>query len=198
MAKQVLKSNVSGFISKFLTVISISLLACQCLDVKVQVPCHLHLTQTGSLGPIRCTLAQYNVPLSKCTVFEDRKQGNVFPFSPPGHTTQKEPSPPWENFLSLFANLLMHICELLDVKNCVKVNLVLLEENLRLSRKDATAWEWLKMLQCRRLCPDAQSTYVYSVQTESAFLITILSAVHIPQGPSTSFPPHEDPFIRLD
>ncbi|KAL5476359.1 hypothetical protein EMCRGX_G026297 [Ephydatia muelleri] len=49
MAKQVLKSNVSGFISKFLTVISISLLACQCLDVKVQVPCHLHLTQTGSL-----------------------------------------------------------------------------------------------------------------------------------------------------
>ena len=50
MAKQVLKSNVSGFISKFLTVISISLLACQCLDVKVQVPCHLHLTQTGSLG----------------------------------------------------------------------------------------------------------------------------------------------------
>ena len=50
MAKQVLKSNVSGFISKFLTVISISLLACQCLDVKVQVPCHLHLTQTGSVG----------------------------------------------------------------------------------------------------------------------------------------------------
>ena len=54
----------------------------------------------------------YNVPLSKCTVLEDRKQGNGFPFSPPEHTTQKEPSPPWENFLSLFANLLMHICEL--------------------------------------------------------------------------------------